>query len=1249
MATERIDSIIDIPAVQAEYEKLNQYLNDLVASMEKVANSKIGAAGQAQGIAATQAAVADLTQSTAQLATQQEKLVNQAQQIVNTAKQEIGANAQLAAAVKQYSGSIEENIRLQIQFTKQLQDNKTMQKDLQAAFNEGKIGANAFGQSQVTLQKQQLELKSTISGLNSTLKQQTQENKAAGTSYQQLSAQLVQLRAAYRGLSEAERASEGGQGLKAQITELDQSLKSIDAEMGIHVRHVGNYTGALKTLETGLAEAQASLQRYTETGQQNTAQGQQARAEVELFSQLLAQQEKGFTSLSREVMATGKALETMAEQGLQATETFKRLEQQFVQGRRELNEFRKNQALLTSEAPKLQALTLAARGLAGMYALGAGTAAMFADGNEKIEKELNKMVAVMTVLQGLHEVHELLEKRTAIATIASGIATGFKNFVMTGSVKVTEEATIAEIANTVATDENVVATEADVVAKEAQAAATAEVTTATEAASAAAVGLRVALLATGIGVVLLLITSAAKAMNLFGKSAKDLAKESEALAEAEKAINEVIVKQIETLNSADSAYKKYYENQLALASAAGQNQYQQLALKKEIAAAEREDAQNTLDTLQAKLGKEGDLLSSLETFQEKKRLALEMNKKALEDDDKTAQTTSKNLIDMYGKQEEGAKASYDAVHKAHTELYNSIQKEGQLELETSKLSNEEQRKLAAATAKIVAEARITANDRILENEKSTLAQRIAANQSNLRQQIAIIQAEKREKEADPGITPAGRILAEKEAAAAIIKARSDTAEKLRKLNLDYWKRDLIAYMDIQKTQLEFSASSNEQIAVDQGNSLEKRLLAYRAYEADQKRLIDQELFVKLSTENLTDKEVEAAQADHQNKLNELTRAGIEQRKKFQEELIQTNDSKAKSEVSQNYNADVSALADSLIRKRISQEKYTEEKKKLDEQNERDQLRIELETTRQSILIAGEGTQKRYDLEKKLADDNAKLAELQVKQAEELSQKKLKALEKVFKYEQEGSKVVQSLVNDSFTRRLNNIQREQDANTKAKDKEIQDINASSLSAQDKAAKLIQTEEQAKITQDRLDKDRRDTQTRQAKFDKDAQVLEIIGKTLVAAAGFGWITPAAIEVEAQGLIEAALLAAKPIPHFESGTKSAPAGWALTDEKGPELYRRPSGEMFLGNKQPTLRYLEAGTEITPYDQVDKILYNQMIRGTANLIMPARSDDTSRKIDQLTRAVENQTTELKKAYQQTRRPIIIFQKPDLKSRYIP
>ena len=148
-----------------------------------------------------------------------------------------------------------------------------------------------------------------------------------------------------------------------------------------------------------------------------------------------------------------RALFTMREAGLEGTEGFEQMQLSVAKAHRELNEFNKSQKLLESAAPGLQALTTAAKGLGGAYAVGKGAAALFADGDEKVEKELNKLVAIMTVLQGLNEVHELLERKGAIATLIHAGAIKIKNFVMGDSVKSTKEATLATEANTVAEEE----------------------------------------------------------------------------------------------------------------------------------------------------------------------------------------------------------------------------------------------------------------------------------------------------------------------------------------------------------------------------------------------------------------------------------------------------------------------------------------------------------------------------------------------------------------------------------------------------------------------------------------------------------------------------------------------------------------------------------------------------------------------------------------------------------------------------
>ena len=252
------------------------------------------------------------------------------------------------------------------------------------------------------------------------------------------------------------------------------------------------------------------------------------------------------------------------------------------------------------------------------------------------------------------------------------------------------------------------------------------------------------------------------------------------------------------------------------------------------------------------------------------------------------------------------------------------------------------------------------------------------------------------------------------------------------------------------------------------------------------------------------------------------------------------------------------------------------------------------------------------------DLEQKLLELHIKQEKiktaasinslkdrEAAEKKLHDLQK--QAGTEGLSLGKQLIDGVYTRRINKIQELIDANTKWKDAEITRINASTLSEQDKAARIVQINAQAQAKQDELDKKKRDQQLKQAKFDRDTQVLKIIGETLYQASKEGWITPAAIAIEVIGALQVTSLLAKPLPKFASGTDSAPGGPALTDERGPELYIEPSGSMFFGNDRPTIRNVEKGTQIIPHDQVNEWLHRYMLIGMSDKLSTTRVDTST------------------------------------------
>jgi hypothetical protein len=115
-------------------------------------------------------------------------------------------------------------------------------------------------------------------------------------------------------------------------------------------------------------------------------------------------------------------------------------------------------------------------------------------------------------------------------------------------------------------------------------------------------------------------------------------------------------------------------------------------------------------------------------------------------------------------------------------------------------------------------------------------------------------------------------------------------------------------------------------------------------------------------------------------------------------------------------------------------------------------------------------------------------------------------------------------------------------------------------------------------------------KQAIADKADALFRIAINTAIAAmaqaripgAGFG-LSAAII---ALGAVQAALVAAKPIPKFAAGTDSSPEGFAWFGEKGRELVKTPSGETFLSPDKATLTYLQKGTQIISNPETERII---------------------------------------------------------------
>lgn len=122
-------------------------------------------------------------------------------------------------------------------------------------------------------------------------------------------------------------------------------------------------------------------------------------------------------------------------------------------------------------------------------------------------------------------------------------------------------------------------------------------------------------------------------------------------------------------------------------------------------------------------------------------------------------------------------------------------------------------------------------------------------------------------------------------------------------------------------------------------------------------------------------------------------------------------------------------------------------------------------------------------------------------------------------------------------------------------------------------------------------------RQAQQEKTQALFQIAIETAIGAAksvasspltyGMPWLA----FVLAQGALQAALVAARPIPQFEKGTMNAPEGVALVAEKGQEAIRsKRDGSVRLTGHNAHYEYLHAGDQVFRADSVETKRYQQL-----------------------------------------------------------
>ncbi len=126
---------------------------------------------------------------------------------------------------------------------------------------------------------------------------------------------------------------------------------------------------------------------------------------------------KGFKSLKQELKEIEKEMNRMSEAGEENSAQFQKMAQRAGQLKDQIGDTKARINALASDTYKLDAMTQAVQGIAGGFAVAQGAMAVFGSENEDLQKAILKTQGAMAILQGVTEITNILQKESAFSTL----------------------------------------------------------------------------------------------------------------------------------------------------------------------------------------------------------------------------------------------------------------------------------------------------------------------------------------------------------------------------------------------------------------------------------------------------------------------------------------------------------------------------------------------------------------------------------------------------------------------------------------------------------------------------------------------------------------------------------------------------------------------------------------------------------------------------------------------------------------
>lgn len=343
--------------------------------------------------------------------------------------------------------------------------------------------------------------------------------------------------------------------------------------------------------------------------------------------------------------------------------------------------------------------------------------------------------------------------------------------------------------------------------------------------------------------------------------------------------------------------------------------------------------------------------------------------------------------------------------------------------------------------------------------------------------------------------------------------------------------------------------------------------------------------------------------------------------------IKINEYKEQSEViEKGENEELTKVQDYYKIGAITAEQYEDEKLRIKNKYAILQLQSELEL-QQAVLEIIKYTadpEKVKEAESKILDIKNKLRDLELEYFEDTEKKKtertkteaekrkkiqVEELDALKKLGNESLKFIFSIIDAQFENQKNALQDQQDALDATTQKEIEAVNSSTDTAQNKADKIQVINARAQAQKEELDRRQRKIDQEKARFDRLKAIGDVITNTAVAVSkyvgGLPFTAPLIAIAVATGAAQLGTILATPIPRYRYGTKdSGAAGPARINDGGRlEVLESPTGQAYIHPEMDAVVNLGEHYKVHPsladfYQQTGSSNYRSVVTPDGKLV---------------------------------------------------